>query len=175
MQPRRDAEQIQATERAGANAVASLQAIEKADSAAVLTQIREAAEATPGGMEEVLSEMKPGGAYEDLGKEFNAALERDKGFSAAYEKASAALGAYGDQRDKVTPILQNRADSTLARFEALDQEIAKASAAIPAKAAGKSALDETLEDGREALKNAFEAIRNVFGRQGPSAGPSFSR
>jgi hypothetical protein len=175
MQPRRDAEQVRATERAGADAVSSFQALERADSAAILSRIREAADVTPGGMEQVLSEMRPGGAYEDLRKEFNGALARDKGFSAAYEKAVAAFGAYAEQREKLAPILSTRNDNGLARLEALDQEIVKAGAAVPGREPGDSTLDEALEKGRAALDKAFDAVRNITSRSSPSPGPGFSR
>jgi hypothetical protein len=174
MQPRRDADQLQATERAAATAVSSFGALERADFSAILTRIREAAEAAPGGMKEVLSEMKPGGAYEDLRKEFNAALARDEHFSAAYENASSTLDAYADQREKAAPILQKGNSGFLARLEALDRQIVKASADVPGKEAGKSVLDEALEKGREALTQAIDAVRSAFSRQGPSAGPSIS-
>ncbi|WP_294537752.1 hypothetical protein [uncultured Rhodoblastus sp.] len=174
MQPRRDTDQLEATERAGEAAVKSFEALEKADSSAILTRIREAAEAAPGGMKEVLSEMRPGGAYEDLRKEFNATLARDENFSAAYENAAGALDAFADQREKAAPILQNGNAGLLARLEALDQQIVKASAEVPGKEAGKSNLDEALQNGREALTQAFETIRNVFSRHSPSASPGMS-
>lgn len=175
MQPRRDAEQLQAVQRAGDAAVNAFDALEKADSTAILGRIREAAQAAPGGMKAVLAEMKSGGAYEDLRKEFDAVLSRDTHFSAAHEKAASALDAYGEQRDKAAPILQNGNASIMARLEALDQQLARSSADVPGKDAGKSVLDETLEKGREALTQAVEAIKSVFTRQSPSAGPSFSR
>jgi ABC-type transporter Mla subunit MlaD len=125
-------------------------------------------------MKEVLSEMRPGGAYENLRKEFNATLARDENFSAAYENAAGALDAFADQREKAAPILQNGNAGLLARLEALDQQIVKASAEVPGKEAGKSNLDEALQNGREALTQAFETIRNVFSRHSPSASPGMS-
>lgn len=125
-------------------------------------------------MKEVLSEMRPGGAYADLRKEFNAVLSRDENFSAAYENATSSLEAFAEQREKAAPILQNGNAGLLARLEALDQQIVKAGADIPGKEAGKSALDGALENGREALIQAFESIRNVITRQNPSASPGIS-
>ena len=56
-------------------------------------KIRDAASAN-GGIEHVLSEMRPGGAFEDLRKEFNVALSHDEGFAAAYEKATGTPSSY---------------------------------------------------------------------------------
>ena len=163
MQPRRDADMTQATEHAAANAVRSFEALEKADSTAILSRIREAAEATPGGMNEVLSEMKPGGAFEDLRKEFNAALSRDEHFSNSYEHAINALETYADQRSAAAPALQKANASVLARLEALDEQIVKASTELPGKDFAKSAFDEAMEKGREAVKALFEfAERHVL-------------
>ena len=172
MQPRRDADMTQATEHAAANAVRSFEALEKANSTAILSRIREAAEATPGGMNEVLSEMKPGGAFEDLRKEFNAALSRDEHFSNSYENAVNALETYADQRSAAAPALQKANASVLARLEALDEQIVKASTELPGKDSAKSAFDEAMENGREAVKALFESLKGMFSRQAPS--PSMS-
>ncbi|PPQ33246.1 hypothetical protein CCR94_02265 [Rhodoblastus sphagnicola] len=174
MQPRRDADLAQTAERAATAAVGAFEALEKTDSAAILSRIREAAEASPGGIKEVLSEMRPGGAYDNLRKEFNATLARDENFSASYEKAASALDAYAEHREAAAPVLPTANAGILARLEALDEQIVKASSELPGKDSGKSALDEALDKGREAVKDLVDSIRSAFSRQGPSASPGLS-
>ena len=55
-------------------------------------KIRDAANAN-GGIERVLSEMRPGGAFEDLRKEFNVALSHDEGFAGLTRKRPARFPA----------------------------------------------------------------------------------
>ena len=87
MQARRDADVIKGATQSGAAVLASLEALERQETTGILLKIRDAANAN-GGIERVLSEMRPGGAFEDLRKEFNVALSHDEGFAAAYEKAT---------------------------------------------------------------------------------------
>lgn len=174
MQPRRDGELMQTAEGAATAAVGAFADLEKADSAAILSRIREAAATSSGGIKEVLSEMRPGGAYEDLRRDFNAALARDEKFSASYEKAANALDAYAEHRNAAAPVLPKANASVLAKLEALDEQIVKASSELPGRDSGKSALDETLDKGREAVKNLVDSLRNAFSREGPSASPGLS-
>ena len=60
-----------------------------------MSKIREAAKTEPGGMAQVLSEMKEGGRFSDLRKQFSNALADDAGVAAAYDKAASSLAAYG--------------------------------------------------------------------------------
>ncbi len=82
MQARRDAEEINGVSQAGTAVLASLEALERQETTGILLKIRDAANAN-GGIEQVLSEMGPGGAFADLRKEFNVALSHDEGFAAA--------------------------------------------------------------------------------------------
>ncbi len=176
MQARRDAEQIKGASQAGTAVLASLEALERQETTGILTKIRDAANAN-GGIERVLSEMRPGGAFEDLRKEFNLALSHDEGFAAAYEKATAALSSYAETRAGMISTPRPRADINLARLETLDQEIGAAAKTFPGLKDGKTALDEALEGGRQAVEKAFTAIRQAFNRdaemRGPSPSPSF--
>ena len=176
MQARRDAEQIRGATQSGAAVLASLEALERQETTGILTKIRDAANAN-GGIERVLSEMRPGGAFEDLRKEFNLALSHDEGFAAAYEKATAALSSYAETRAGMISTPRPRADINLARLETLDQEIGAAAKTFPGLKDGKTALDEALEGGRQAVEKAFTAIRQAFNRdaemRGPSPSPSF--
>ena len=97
MQPRRDAEQVRGVTQAATGIIASLQALEQQETTGILTRIRDAAK-TNGGIENVLSEMRPGGQFEDLRKEFNTVLSHDQGFAAAYDKTTGAIADYAETR-----------------------------------------------------------------------------
>ncbi len=176
MQARRDAEQIKGASQAGTAVLASLEALERQETTGILMKIRDAANAN-GGIEHVLSEMRPGGAFEDLRKEFNVVLSHDEGFAAAYEKATGALSSYAETRARMISAPRSRADINLARLETLDQEIGAAAKTLPGLKDGKNALDEALEGRKEAVEKAFTAIRQTFTRdadvRGPSPSPGF--
>ena len=176
MQARRDAEEIKGASQAGTAVLASLQALERQETTGILMKIRDAASAN-GGIEHVLSEMRPGGAFEDLRKEFNVALSHDEGFAAAYEKAIGALSSYAETRAGTISAPPPRADVNLGRLETLDQEIGAAAKALPGLKDGKNVLDEALEGGKEAVEKAFTAIRRAFTGdaevRGPSPSPRF--
>jgi hypothetical protein len=178
MQARRDADEIKGVTQSGAAVLASLEALERQETTGILMKIRDAANAN-GGMERVLSEMRPGGAFEDLRKEFNVALSHGEGFAAAYEKATGALSSYAETRAGMISAPRPRADINPARLETLDQEIGAAAKTLPGLKDGKNALDEALEGGKEAVEKAFTAIRQAFTRdaevRGPSPSPRFGR
>jgi len=137
MQPRRDGEQVRGAMQSGTAALASLEALERRETVGILSKIRDAAKAN-GGIEHVLSEMRPGGAFEDLRKEFNVALSHDEGFAAAYEKAESALSVYTETRAGMISAPSPRADINLARLEVLDREIGAAAKALPGLEDGKT-------------------------------------
>jgi len=176
MQARRDAEEIKGASQAGTAVLASLEALERQETTGILMKIRDAASAN-GGIEHVLSEMRPGGTFADLRKEFNVALSHDEGFAAAYEKATGALSSYAETRAGMISAPRPRADVNLGRLETLDQEIGAAAKTLPGLKDGKNALDEALEGGKEAVEKAFTAIRQAFTRdadvRGPSPSPGF--
>ena len=176
MQARRDAEEVKGASQAGTAVLASLEALERQETTGILMKIRDAASAN-GGIEHVLSEMRPSGTFADLRKEFNIALSHDEGFAAAYEKATGALSSYAETRAGMISAPRLRSDVNLARLETLDQEIGAAAKTLPGLKDGKNALDEALEDGMEAVEKAFTAIRQAFSRdadvRGPSPSPGF--
>jgi hypothetical protein len=176
MQARRDAEQIKGATQSGTAVLASLEALERQETTGILMKIRDAAAAN-GGIEHVLSEMRPGGQFADLREEFNVALSHDEGFAAAYEKATGALSSYAETRAGMISAPRPRADANLARLETLDQEIGAAARTLPGLKDGKNALDEAIEGGKEAVERVFSAIRQTFSRdadlRGPSPSPSF--
>ena len=178
LQPRRDAEQARGAAVAAAGVVASLEALERQETAGILARIRDAAKAN-GGIENVLSEMRPGGRFEDLRKEFNTVLSHDEGFAAAYEKATDAVAGYAEARAALPAAAQSKNDPNLARLQTLDHEIAEVARTLPGRQDGKSALDELVETGREAAQKLFATVQQAFSRdahlRGPSPSPGLGR
>ena len=178
MQPRRDAEQVRGVTQAAAGVLASLQALEQRETAGILTKIRDAAK-TNGGIENVLSEMRPGGRFEDLRKEFNTVLSHDQGFAAAYDKATGAMADYAETRAALAPPSQLRGDPNLARLQTLDLEIAESAKTLPGIKDGQSAFEDLANSGKEVVQKLFAAVQQTFSRdadlRGPSPSPSFGR
>ena len=178
MQPRRDAEQVRGVTQAATGVIASLQALEQQETTGILTKIRDAAK-TNGGIENVLSEMRPGGQFEDLRKEFNTVLSHDQGFAAAYDKATGAIADYAETRAALAPPSRPRGDPNLARLQTLDHEIAEAAKTLPGIKDGQSAFEDLVDSGKEAVQKLFSAVQQTFSRsadlRGPSPSPGFGR
>jgi hypothetical protein len=170
MQLGRDEQSFRATEKSGQAALDALQGFANGPGATMLTRIQDAANANPGGMQAVLSEMREGGRYAELRQQFNSALVAEKGFGAAYDRAASALAHYGDNRSVVDQILSRRADAAAlsGRFNKMDAEIGQAAAAIPGRNEGKSTLDELANKAAEIVKRTVETVRAAFSRS-PSA------
>jgi hypothetical protein len=163
MAPRRQDQSLQAAEQSGRAALEALHAFTNGPGAAILTRIDDAAKATQGGLPEVLAQMRDGGRFADLRREFNSTLAAEKGFAAAYDTAINALAQYGGQRVAIAPILAGKASAAtaLGKFERLDAELGKAAANLPGRADGKSALDELGEKTREIIQVALDAVRGA--------------
>ena len=178
MQPRRDAEQVRGVTQAATGVIASLQALEQQETTGILNKIRDAAK-NNGGMETVLSEMRPGGQFEDLRKEFNTVLSHDEGFAAAYDKATGAIADYAETRAALPRPTTTRGDPNLARLQTLDHEIAEAAKSLPGIKDGQSAFEDLAQSGREAVQKLFSAVQQVFSQdadlRGPSPSPSLGR
>jgi hypothetical protein len=178
MQPRRDAEQLRGVTQAATGVIASLQALEQQETTGILNKIRDAAK-TNGGIENVLSEMRPGGQFEDLRQEFNIVLSHDQGFAVAYDKATGAIADYAETRAALTPPSRLRGDPNLARLQTLDQEIAEAAKALPGIKDGQSAFEDLVGSGKEAVQKLFSAVQQTFSRgadlRSPSPSPGFGR
>jgi hypothetical protein len=176
MQPRRDAEQVRGVSQAATGVLASLQALEQQETTGILNKIRDAAK-TNGGIENVLSEMRPGGRFEDLRKEFNTVLSHDQGFAAAYDKATGAIADYAETRAALAPPPRLRSDPNLARLQTLDQEIAEAAKTLPGLKDGQSAFEDMANSGKEAVQKLFSTVQQAFNPnadlRGPSPSPSF--
>ena len=158
--------------------IASLQALEQQETTGILNKIRDAAK-TNGGIENVLSEMRPGGRFEDLRKEFNTVLSHDQGFAAAYDKATGAIADYAETRAALVAPSRPRGDPNLARLQTLDQEIAEAAKTLPGIKDGQSAFEDLVDSGKEAVQKLFSAVQQTFSRsadlRGPSPSPGFGR
>ena len=164
-------------ERNGQAALDALRGLQANESSGVLERIREAGRNNPGGLESVLSEMRPGGKFADLRTEFNDALVRDRGFAAAYDRAAGALAQYGQDRTTVDTIITKAPDTKLAdKFESLDAKIGEAASLLPSKKDGNSMLDDLTKQIGELFQRAVDSVRSVFSRaagtQASHSGPS---
>ena len=175
VQMQADDETLANAERRGKTALNALQGFTNGEGAAVMNKIREAAKTEPGGMPQVLAEMRDGGRFADLRKQFGNALADDAGFAAAYDKAAGALAAYGKTRTEIEPILARRPDATAftQRLTDMDAEIGKAAAATPSKNEGRSMMEELTKQATELLQRAVDAVKAAFSRS-PAAGASAS-
>jgi hypothetical protein len=166
---------ISRVEKSATIALDALNGFQNTEGAAVMNRIRAAARVEPGGMTDVLSEMREGGKFGDLRKAFNAALNDDKGFSQAYDRAASALARYGEGREKVEQIIAKRPDAAnlTAKFEQLDGQIGERASSTPSRNEGKNMLEDIGKNIAEIIQKATDAIRNAFTRN-PTAGPSAS-
>jgi hypothetical protein len=160
-------------EKSARAAVDALDGFRNTEGAAVMNRIQSAARAEPGGMASVLSEMREGGRFSDLRQAFNTALNDDKGFTQAYDKAAAALARYGQGRQLVEEIIAKRPDAAnlTAKFEQLDGQIGERASSTPSRNDGKNMLDDISKTIAEIIQSATEKVRAMFSRT-PSAGAS---
>jgi len=151
-------------EQNGKAALDALQDFTNGGGASVMTRIREAAKTEPGGLPQVLSEMRDGGRFADLRKQFSNALVDDAGAAASYDKAASSLAAYGKNRTDVQDIIGRRTDNNALtqRFEQLDAEIGKASSSTPSKTEGRSMMEDLSKQAAELLQRAVDAVRSAF-------------
>ena len=151
-------------EQSGRAAVEAMQAFANGPGASVMSRIRDAAKSDPSGMAGVMSEMRAGGVYADLRAQFDGAMVKEKGFAAAYDKASAAAGQYGKDRSAVDAIMAQRPDvyALTSRFQKLDAQVGEATGSIPGRKEGKSALEELAEKAAEVIAKAVDKVRAAF-------------
>jgi hypothetical protein len=160
-------------ENSARSAIEAFDGFRNTEGAAVMNRIQSAARAEPGGMTTVLSEMREGGRFSDLRQAFNAALNDDKGFAQAYDRAATALARYGEGREKVAQIIAKRPDAAnlTPKFEQLDSQIGERAGNTPSRNEGKNMLDDISKTIAEAIQNAAEKMRAMFTR-GPAASAS---
>jgi hypothetical protein len=163
---RRDERALGRAERSGRAAVEELDAFRTGEGAIVMNRIRAAARAEPGGMAAVLSEMRAGGRFADLRQQFNNALETERGVTAAYDKAAAALARYGQDRVGIEQVIARRPDAAnlSAKFEQMDAQIGEAADGTPLRRDGKSMMDDLAQRAAELLHRAVDAVKSAFNR-----------
>ena len=166
---------LASAERRGQAALEALQGFSNGEGATVMGKIQAAAKTEPGGMAQVLSEMRDGGRFADLRKQFGNALADDTGFAAAYDKAAGALAAYGKTRTEIEPILARRPDASAftQRLTEMDAEIGKAASATPSKTEGRSMMEDLAKQAADLLHRAVDSVKAAFSRA-PSATASSS-
>ena len=167
---RRDERALGRAERSGRAALDALDAFRTGEGAIVMNRIRAAARAEPGGMAAVLSEMRAGGRFADLRQQFNNALETERGVTAAYDKAGAALARYGQDRVGIEQVIARRPEAAnlSAKFEQMDAQVGEAADGTPSRRDGKSMMDDLAQRAAELLHRAVDAVRSAFNRA-PSA------
>ena len=173
-QARSDQKVISGLEQSGANALSALQNLTNNEGATMMSRVNQAARSDPNGMEGVLAEMRPGGKYADLRQQFNIAINDEKGFAAAYDKAVEAVGQYAQDRKAASPIVarSNDAVAVTAKLEALEQNVGERMAAIPSLSDGKTMLEDLRKQAAEVFQAVAEGIKNLFQRVTSSASPS---
>ncbi len=165
-----DERSFEAAVKSGRAALDALQGFNNGEGATVMRRIQQAANSEPGGMSAVLSEMRDGGKFAELRRQFNNALETDLGLAGAYDKASAALRTFDKDRSNVQDIIGRRPDATAItqRFEKLDAEIGEAAAKTPSRNDGQSMFDDLSRKAAELVQTAIAAVKSAFSRS-PSA------
>lgn len=166
MRDGQDSRALANAERNGRAALDAMDAFRTGEGATVMSRIREAAKADPGGMAGVLSEMREGRRFADLRQQFNNALETERGATAAYDKAAAALARYGQARAGVEAIIARRPDAAnlSAKFERLDAEIGEAASATPSRRDGKSMMDDLAKSIAELLQRGIDGVKAMLSR-----------
>lgn len=164
MQEGREENSFRGAEQSGRAAIEALQAFANGPGAGVMNRIREAAKADPGGMAGVMSEMRAGGIYADLRQQFDGAMQKEKGFAAAYDRAAAATGQYAKDRAVVDSIIGQRpdAEALTGRFQKLDAQIGEAAASTPGRKEGKNSLEELAEKAAEIISRAVDKVKSAF-------------
>jgi len=179
MEPKRDEAKLYAADQSARTALDALNTFSEGPGASILNRIHDAASTTRGGIQQVLAEMRPGGAYEDLRKEFNTVLNDDPAFRSTYGHAADALKQYGKARESIIKTIPNQpnAKEWTAHFEKLDAEIGETASNIPGREKG-SALENLAEKAREIVEAIINKVRNALGYEAraesspsPSASP----
>ncbi len=179
MEPKRDEAKLYAADQSARTALDALNTFSEGPGASILNRIHDAASTTRGGIQQVLAEMRPGGAYEDLRKEFSTVLNENPEFGATYGHAADALKQYGKARESIIKTIPNQpnAKEWTAHFEKLDAEIGETASNIPGREKG-SALENLAEKAREIVEAIINKVRNALGYEAraesspsPSASP----
>jgi hypothetical protein len=160
---------LEGAERAGRAALDAMEGFRAGDGATVMNRIASAARSDPEGMPGVLAGMRDGGRYQDLRQQFNGALNEEKGFAQAYDKAAEALAKYGEARTGVEQIISRRPDAAnlTSKFQQLDAEIGEKAEGTPSRREGKNALEDISKHAAEIIQKAIEGMKSFFNQQRP--------
>ena len=166
IQNERDERALTRAERSGRAALMALEAFCTGEGAIVMNRIRAAGRSEPGGLAAVLAGMRPGGRFADLRQEFNSALAKERGVTAAFDKAAAALARYGQDRVTAEEIIARRPDAAnlSAKFERMDAEIGEAAGNVPSRRGGKTMIDDLAQKAAELVRRAVDTVKSVFPR-----------
>ena len=166
MTENRDERTFEGAMKTGRAAIDAIQAFSNGEGATVMSRINAAAASQPGGISSVLSEMRDGGRFADLRKQFSNALETNLGLASAYDKAAGALNRYATDRSTVQDIVGRRPDGTAItrRFEEMDAELGTAAAKTPSRTEGHSMMDDLAQRAAELLYRAVDAVKAAFSR-----------
>ena len=163
-------------QEAAQNAVRAVTALGAGPGSGVLSKIRQAAAGDPDGLPGVMAGMQPGGRYEQLRAEFNAAMTSERAFAASYDKAVSTAGQYATAREAVGADLARRGIDPApveAQFAAMDKAIGEGTAALPGRDAGKSMQQELAEKAAEFFRQLMERVRSAISpEQKPGAAPA---
>ncbi len=161
---------------AAQSAVRAVEALGAGPGSGVLSKIRQAAAGDPDGLPGVMAGMQPGGRYEQLRAEFNAAMTSERAFAASYDKAVSMAGQYATAREAVGADLARRGIDPVpveGQFAAMDKAIGEGTAALPGRDAGKSMQQELAEKAAEFFRQLMERVKSaVSPEQKPGAAPA---
>lgn len=169
-----DERAIEGLEQSGRSAINALQSFANNEGAVMMNRINQAARSDPNGMDGVMAEMRPGGKFASLRQQFNTAINDEKGFAAAYDKAIEAVSQYGMERAASKPIVARSPDSlaVATKLEAIEQNIGERMAGIPSKTDGKAMMDDLRQQAAEIFKAVAEGLKDLFQRATAGASPS---
>jgi hypothetical protein len=158
--------EIARTQQAGKNAAAAIEQLVAGPARGIQAKISAAAQSETGGINTVISEMRPDGKYAGLRSEFDDALLQNEAFAKSYDKAVGALQEYGNQKlgleHRFDQFQQDRG-ILKEKLGGIEEGLASAAAAIPGKEPGKSMIEELGEKLNEFFKRVFDNVRQAFG------------
>jgi hypothetical protein len=158
--------EITKAQQAGRNAAAAIEELMGGPARGIQAKISAAAQTEPGGIEKVISEMRPDGKYAGLRSEFDGALQQNESFAKSYDKAVGALQEYGKQKfglEQRFDQFQQDKGVLKEKLGGIEDGLATAAAAMPGKQPGKSMIEELGEKLNEFFKKVVDNVKQAFG------------
>ncbi|MDD2859462.1 MAG: DUF3991 domain-containing protein [Acidiphilium sp.] len=131
----------------------------------IVSRINSAARTEDGNVEKVLSEMRPDGRYAGLRQEFESSLKQNDALATAVDRVVNRLNDYGEDRAKLDAAyrrFERNPKEYEAKFQPVEETLAKAAQAFPGTEPGTSMIENLGEKIREALRQAIATIRQVL-------------